>query len=39
MEKEKILRQLEDKLFPSVKSLEQGQATEHDFFQPYCRYY
>lgn len=32
MEKEKILRQLEEKLLPSVKNLEQGQATEHDFF-------
>jgi hypothetical protein len=32
MEKEKILRQLEDKLLPSVKNLEQEQATEHDFF-------
>lgn len=32
MEKEKILRQLEEKLLPSVKNLDEGQANEHDFF-------
>ncbi len=31
MEKEKILRQLEEKLLPSVQNLEKGQATDHDF--------
>lgn len=32
MEKEKILLQLKNKLLPSVKNLENEQATEHDFF-------
>ena len=32
MEKEKILKQLEEKLLPSVQNLEKGQATEHDYF-------
>lgn len=31
MEKEKILRQLEEKLLPSVQNLEKGQATDHDY--------
>ena len=31
MEKEKILRQLEEKLLPSVQNLDKGQATDHDF--------
>lgn len=32
MDNEKILKQLEAKLLPSVQSLEKGQATEHDYF-------
>lgn len=32
MEKEKILRQLEEKLLPFVENLDKGQASEHDFF-------
>ncbi len=32
MEKEKILRQLEEKLLPSVQNLEKGLPSEHDFF-------
>lgn len=31
MEKEKILRELEKKLLPSVHNLEKEQATDHDF--------
>jgi uncharacterized protein with von Willebrand factor type A (vWA) domain len=31
MEKEKILRELEKKLLPSVQNLEKEQATDHDF--------
>ena len=32
MEKEKILQQLEEKLLPFVQNLENGQASDHDFF-------
>lgn len=32
MEKEKISKQLEEKLLPSVQNLDKGQATEYDFF-------
>ncbi|CAA9892328.1 hypothetical protein METHB2_650016 [Candidatus Methylobacter favarea] len=32
MEKERILRQLEDKLLPSVQTLARNEASEHDFF-------
>lgn len=32
MEKEKLLKQLEEKLLPSVQNLEKGQANEHDYF-------